>query len=66
MTTEKIVETIKQCGQSIIDNAENIAGDYKFQTYLDISIKIPATNDEIASISIDTEFLPEGYFEKIH
>ena len=65
MTTEKIVETIKQCGQSIIDNAERIAGDYKYQTYLEISIKIPATNDEIPCISINTEFLPEGYIEKI-
>lgn len=25
MTTREIVETIKQCGQSIIDNAESIA-----------------------------------------
>ncbi len=65
MTTREIVETIKQCGQSIIDNAESIAGDYKYQTYLEISIKIPATNDGIASINIDTDFLPEGCFEKI-
>ena len=65
MTTEKIVETIKQCGQSIIHNAERIAGGYGFQTYLDISIKIPEANDEIPCISINTEFLPEGYIEKI-
>lgn len=63
MTTEKIVETIKQCGQSIIDNAESIAGDYKFQTYLDIGIKIPVIDEEMPSINISAEFLPESYIE---
>ena len=29
---EKWIEAIKDCGQSLIDNAEKIAGDYKFQT----------------------------------
>ena len=33
---EELIEHIKACGQSIIDNAEKIVGDYKFDagTYI--------------------------------
>ena len=27
---ETIIQNIKDCGQSLIDNAENIVGDYKY------------------------------------
>ena len=29
---EKLIQNIKDCGQSLIDNAEKIANDYKYNT----------------------------------
>lgn len=39
-TQETWVEAIKCCGQSLIDNAEEIAGDYEFETGVDITISL--------------------------
>ena len=58
MTTQEIIKNIKNCGQSLIDNAESIAGDYKYQTDLDIRITIPVTG-EWPEIEVSTVFLPE-------
>lgn len=37
---EKWIQAIKDCGQSLIDNAEKIAGDYDFQTSVYISMDL--------------------------
>ena len=65
MTTEQIVESIKQCGQSIIDNAASIAGDYRCQKYLNIDITIPVTPEgELPELRVTTEFYPEKWIEE--
>ena len=54
----QIVEWIKECGKSISENAEIIAGGYQYQTGdLDIIIKINDT--EIPTINVSQEFIPE-------
>ena len=58
MTTEEIIKRVKECGQSLIDNAESIAGDYRFQTDLDIYVSIPVTGD-LPQISVTSNFIPE-------
>ena len=60
MTTEQIVNNIKRCGQSLIDNAECIAGNYKYQTDLDIHITIPVYNG-FPEIEVSTMFIPEEF-----
>ena len=63
-TTEKMVQEVKDCAQSIMDNAESIVGDYKYQTSLDISVRISVMNDA-PEISVCTDFIPEA-FGKAH
>lgn len=58
MTTQEIIKRVKECGQSLIDNAESIAGDYKLQTDLDIYISIPVTGN-LPEIAVTSRFMPE-------
>lgn len=52
------VEAIKDCGQSLIDNAEKIAGDYEFETGVDITISLKP--NEIVEIKVATTYLPKA------
>ena len=52
------IEAIKDCGQSLIDNAEKIAGDYKYQTSIYISMLL--NPGEIVEISVNTNFIPQS------
>ena len=52
------IQAIKDCGQSLIDNAEKIAGDYDFQRSVYISMDL--TPGEVVEISVDTRYLPKA------
>ena len=52
------IQCIKDCGQSLIDNAEEIAGNYEFQTGVKISIDLAP--GEMVQISITTTYLPKA------
>ena len=52
------VEAIKDCGQSLIDNAEKIAGDYEFETGVDITISLKP--NEFVEIKVATTYLPKA------
>ena len=60
MTTVDIVKIIKHCGQSIIDNAESIAGDYDHQTDLTVTIRL-SMEDKMPVIETCSQFIPEGF-----
>ena len=64
LTREDIIQNIKDIGQSLIDNAEKIIGDYKF--FRDITITCYANeSDEAPYISVDTSFVPENFIERM-
>ena len=59
MTKEDLIKNIKYCGQSLIDNAEAIAG---YTYWRDISIHCyTADDDRVPRINIDTDIFPEGF-----
>ena len=60
---EEIIQNIKYCGQALIDNAESIAGNYKFLTDLIIVCNVNERDRE-PYISIYTDFIPEKYVER--
>ena len=55
---EKWIQAIKDCGQSLIDNAEKIAGDYDFQTSVTISMELGPNKP--VEICINTCYLPKS------
>ena len=55
-TQETWINAIKSCGQSLVDNAELIAGDFDFQTGTNICIALKPR--EIVEISVTTSYLP--------
>jgi hypothetical protein len=60
---ERFIQNIKDCGQSIIDNAEKIAGDYKYQANVVITC-YPCEHDNYPRIVVETEFSPEKIVER--
>ena len=62
MTKQEIqeawVQAIKDCGQSLIDNAEKIAGDYDPQTSISISMLL--SPGEMVEIDVSTTYLPKS------
>lgn len=61
---EELIEHIKACGQSIIDHAEEIVGNYKFDTGTYIELHVGDRN-EAPYISVTKDFIPEKFIENI-
>ena len=61
-TQEAWINAVKSCGQSLIDNAEQIAGSFDFQTDVDIVINL--SPKEFARISITTNYFPRDIKDK--
>jgi hypothetical protein len=61
---EEIIQNIKDCGQSLIDNAEKIANDYKFTRGITITCYVDE-RDEASYISVDASFYPEKQVERL-
>ena len=59
---EAWVNAVKSCGQSLIDNAEQIAGDYTFQTGTDIIIKLRPS--DFVSVKVMQEYLPIDFHDR--
>ena len=60
---EEIIQNIKDCGQSLIDNAENIVSDYKYARGFTITCYVDEIN-EAPYISVDASFIPEKFIER--
>lgn len=60
MTDSKVQEAwinaVKSCGQSLIDNAKSIAGDFDFQTETKICITLKP--GEFVDISVAISYIP--------
>lgn len=61
---EEIIQNIKDVGQSLIDNAENIVNDYKYARDLTITCYV-TDREEPPYISVDTSFVPEKFVERL-
>lgn len=63
---EKVIQNIKDAGQSLIDNAEKIVNDYKYTLNdgIDINIYNISSITESPYIRVDTSFYPEKYIER--
>lgn len=60
---EEIIQNIKDCGQSLIDNAEKIVADYKYARDVTITCYVSG-EDDIPYISVDSDFYPENFIER--
>lgn len=60
---ETIIQNIKDCGQSLIDNAEKILNDYKYRQGLVITCYVDE-DDRAPYISIEEEFVPENIVKR--
>lgn len=62
MTKEKFVQSIKDCGQSLIDNAEKIAN-YEYLADLTITC-YPMEDNCSPRININTDIMPEKFIKR--
>lgn len=63
-TQEEVVQNIKDCGQSLIDNAEKIAAEYKYRLYGLIIVWHVNEAETHPYIEVKTEFIPENWVER--
>jgi hypothetical protein len=56
---EVIIQNIKDCGQSLIDNAEKIVNAYKYRQGITITCYVDE-DDRAPYINVDTDFIPEN------
>lgn len=61
---ETIIQNIKDCGQSLIDNAEKIVRDYKYRQGLVITCYVDE-HDRVPYISVQEELIPENVFQRL-
>lgn len=61
---DEIIQNIKDCGQSLIDNAEKIVNDYKYARGFTITCYVDE-KDEAPYISVDVSFYPEKLIERL-
>ena len=61
---EKIIQNIKDFGQSLIDNAEKIANEYKYRQRIVITCYVDEY-DLVPYISVNTEFVPENIIKRL-
>lgn len=60
---DELIQQIKNCGQSIIDNAESILGDERYFIKVNVSFDILRFKVQTPNIEIKREFTPEKDFE---
>ena len=60
---EEIIQNVKDCGQSLIDNAEKIVSDYKYAKDFTITCYVNE-RDAAPYISVDADFYPEKFVER--
>lgn len=60
---EQLVQNIKDIGQSLIDNAETIAGSYRYTSEILITCH-PESYDTCPYINVSTDFVPERFIEE--
>lgn len=58
-TREELVEQIKHCGQSIIDNADSILGNERYFFNLEVSFQIFRSKSQFPTVQIKRDFTPE-------
>ena len=58
---EERIKQLKDCGQSIIDNAENIVADFKYPSGINVTIEIRP--HEVPIITTQRGFYAEGFVE---
>ena len=64
MEKEELIARIKECGQSLIDNAESIVGNEKTLQKINIDIDVDSI-DRVPTINIRREIIPEKWLERI-
>lgn len=55
----KIVNAIRAAGESLIKNADSIAGDEKYISGLDIYFSVDLSEDRMPEIEVTKRFYPE-------
>lgn len=64
-TKEDLVQEVKNCGESIIKNADSIVGDERYFLKAIVQFVVQRNADGLATVQISREFIPENVIEQI-
>lgn len=62
-TYRELIQNIKDCGQSLIDNAEKIADSFKYTADITITC-YPNAKDTYPHVVVEQEFVPEKIIQR--
>ena len=63
-TKEEIAQNIRDCAQSLMDNAENIAYSYEFLRNDIVITCYPSEENEAPYIKVSTSFVPDNFIKR--
>lgn len=61
---EQIIQNIKDCGQFLMENAEEITGNIHYQKGIIITCHVDE-RDDAPYVSVDASFYPEKFIERM-
>lgn len=56
---KRLIEELKDCGQDLIDRAENFIGDIDWMTDFSIDIRFNVAGEEAPTITVSREYYPK-------
>ena len=63
---EEMIQRVKDCGQELIDKADNIVNEFKYGTTLTITCYLDWCDDgDTPRIVIDNELIPERFIKRL-
>lgn len=65
ITRQQMIEMVKCTGQSIIDRAEDIVGDYEDTDSLYLSVLLESNMDSLPTFDINRKTMPKKLFEYV-
>lgn len=60
---EKIIQNIKDCGQALIDDAENIVNSCNYISDMRITCYVTET-DTVPYFNVDTDYYPKNWIDR--
>lgn len=61
---ERLIQELKDCGQDLIDRAENFIGDNDCMTDLSIDIRFSIVGEEAPTITVSREYYPKPMLKR--
>lgn len=61
---KRLIQEVKDCGQDLVDRAEDFVGNFDFMTDFSIDIRFRVTGKEAPTIEVNHEYYPKPMMDR--